>query len=165
MLGNDEFMAALEALGGELDKFHQLVESQAERSEGLANCLRRTQEIQERLVTWRAPEAPEVIRWVEVFTQSLALNATPLHVSDVFRRQMGNQPKAWIFTSATLAVGSDFTHYLNEMGLSDLDPPTETAVWGSPFDYGEQAMLFARRACPTRIRPTIRSGWRRWRFR
>ena len=148
MLGNDEFMAALEALGGELDKFHQLVESQAERSEGLANCLRRTQEIQERLVTWRAPEAPEVIRWVEVFTQSLALNATPLHVSDVFRRQMGNQPKAWIFTSATLAVGSDFTHYLNEMGLSDLDPPTETAVWGSPFDYGEQAMLFAPQGMP-----------------
>ena len=148
MLGNDEFMAALEALGGELDKFHQLVESQAERSEGLANCLRRTQEIQERLVTWRAPEAPGVIRWVEVFTQSLALNATPLHVSDVFRRQMGNQPKAWIFTSATLAVGSDFTHYLNEMGLSDLDPPTETAVWGSPFDYGEQAMLFAPQGMP-----------------
>ena len=148
MLGNDEFMAALEGLGGELDKFHQLVESQAERSEGLANCLRRTQEIQERLVTWRAPEAPEVIRWVEVFTQSLALNATPLHVSDVFRRQMGNQPKAWIFTSATLAVGSDFTHYLNEMGLSDLDPPTETAVWGSPFDYGEQAMLFAPQGMP-----------------
>ncbi|MBX3684726.1 MAG: ATP-dependent DNA helicase [Rhodocyclaceae bacterium] len=148
MLGNDEFMAALEALGGELDKFHQLVESQAERSEGLANCLRRTQEIQERLVTWRAPEAPEVVRWVEVFTQSLALNATPLHVSDVFRRQMGNQPKAWIFTSATLAVGSDFTHYLNEMGLSDLDPPTETAVWGSPFDYGEQAMLFAPQGMP-----------------
>ena len=148
MLGNDEFMAALEGLGGELDKFHQLVESQAERSEGLANCLRRTQEIQERLVTWRAPEAPGVIRWVEVFTQSLALNATPLHVSDVFRRQMGNQPKAWIFTSATLAVGSDFTHYLNEMGLSDLDPPTETAVWGSPFDYGEQAMLFAPQGMP-----------------
>ena len=148
MLGNDEFMAALEGLGGELDKFHQLVESQAERSEGLANCLRRTQEIQERLVTWRAPEAPEVVRWVEVFTQSLALNATPLHVSDVFRRQMGNQPKAWIFTSATLAVGSDFTHYLNEMGLSDLDPPTETAVWGSPFDYGEQAMLFAPQGMP-----------------
>ena len=148
MLGNDEFMAALGGLGGELDKFHQLVESQAERSEGLANCLRRTQEIQERLVTWRAPEAPGVIRWVEVFTQSLALNATPLHVSDVFRRQMGNQPKAWIFTSATLAVGSDFTHYLNEMGLSDLDPPTETAVWGSPFDYGEQAMLFAPQGMP-----------------
>ena len=148
MLGNDEFMAALGGLGGELDKFHQLVESQAERSEGLANCLRRTQEIQERLVTWRAPEAPEVVRWVEVFTQSLALNATPLHVSDVFRRQMGNQPKAWIFTSATLAVGSDFTHYLNEMGLSDLDPPTETAVWGSPFDYGEQAMLFAPQGMP-----------------
>ena len=61
---------------------------------------------------------------------------------------MGNQPKAWIFTSATLAVGSDFTHYLNEMGLSDLDPPTETAVWGSPFDYGEQAMLFAPQGMP-----------------
>ena len=148
MLENEEFMKAVEALGSELDRFHQLVESQAERSEGLANCLRRTEEMQARLIAWRAPEAPELIRWVEVFTQSLALNATPLHVSDVFRRQMGNQPKSWIFTSATLAIGSDFSHYLNEMGLSQLDPPADTAVWGSPFNYGEQAMLFAPQGMP-----------------
>ena len=62
MLENEEFMKAVEALGSELDRFHQLVESQAERSEGLANCLRRTEEMQARLIAWRAPEAPELIR-------------------------------------------------------------------------------------------------------
>jgi len=142
------FSDAVDALQTELESFRELLATQAERSEGLANCLRRTDELLERLGRWHVPEGLEVIRWVEVFTQSLALNATPLHVSGVFKRQLEAQPRAWIFTSATLAVGRDFTHYCNELGLSWLDTPPRTAVWGSPFDYGNQAMLYAPSGMP-----------------
>ena len=137
------FSAAVDALGDNLGEFRSVLETQAERSEGLANCLRRTDEIDERLTRWQSPEDPKMIRWVEVFSQSLALNTTPLNVSGVFKRQLEAQPRAWVFTSATLAVGKDFAHYCNELGLSWLEPPPHTAVWGSPFDYGEQAMLYA----------------------
>ncbi len=137
------FSAAVDALGDTLGEFRSVLETQAERSEGLANCLRRTDEIDERLTRWQSPEDPKMIRWVEVFSQSLALNTTPLNVSGVFKRQLEAQPRAWVFTSATLAVGKDFAHYCNELGLSWLEPPPHTAVWGSPFDYGEQAMLYA----------------------
>ncbi len=148
-----------------LDRFAAVLETQAERSEGLAVCLRRTVEMRERLACWSHPArkpSPEQgeeacdpvgpesnagaesrIRWVEVFTQSAALNATPLHVAGLFRRQLEAQPRAWVFTSATLAVGQDFGHYCRELGLAELAPPPVTAVWGSPFDYGEQAMLYA----------------------
>ena len=143
-----EFDAQLEALHKALDAFHSVLDTQAERSEGLANCLRRTQEMDERLARWRNPQDKELIRWVEVFSQSLALNATPLHVSDVFRRQLEGHPRAWIFTSATLAVGRDFGHYCRELGLAWMEPPPLTAVWGSPFDYGEQALLYAPAAMP-----------------
>ncbi|AKU11755.1 ATP-dependent DNA helicase [Azoarcus sp. CIB] len=143
-----EFATSLDALNGEIDAFAAVLETQAERSEGLANCLRRTAEIGERLVRWRSPDAGEFIRWVEVFPQSAALNATPLHVSGVFRRQLESHPRAWIFTSATLAVGQNFTHYCNEMGLSWIDPPPVTAVWGSPFDYAKQALLYAPAGMP-----------------
>ncbi len=132
----------------ELARFGEILGTQAERSEGLANCLRRAGEIAERLTKWRTPESNELIRWVEVFTQSATLNSTPLHVSNVFRRQVESHPRAWIFTSATLAVGQDFGHYCGELGLSFLAPAPLTAVWGSPFDYGEQAVLYAPQNMP-----------------
>ena len=143
-----EFDKGVGSVGDELAAFAKILETQAERSEGLANCLRRTVEMQERLARWRAPQDEELIRWVEVFSQSAALNATPLHVSGVFRRQLESHPRAWIFTSATLAVGQDFSHYCNELGLSWLEPPPVTAVWGSPFDYGTQALLYAPQGMP-----------------
>lgn len=147
--GRGEFQVALGALEAELTTFRDVLATQAERSEGLANCLRRTEETAQRLARWRVPEAPEQIRWAEVFSQSLALNATPLHVAPIFRRQLQEgHPRAWIFTSATLAVGRDFGHYLRELGLDGLDPSPATSVWGSPFDYGSQALLYAPQAMP-----------------
>ena len=139
----DGFDAALDALDTTLADFATVLELHAERSEGLANCLRRCGETQERLARWRTPQDIELIRWVEVFAQSAALNATPLHVAGVFRRQLEAQLKAWIFTSATLAVEQDFSHYCGELGLSELEPEAHTALWDSPFDYANQAMLYA----------------------
>ncbi|HJV27725.1 MAG TPA: ATP-dependent DNA helicase [Aromatoleum sp.] len=143
-----EFDKTLVALSAEFERFDKVLDTQAQRSEGLANCLRRSTEMQERLARWQSPESTDYIRWVEVFAQSAALNATPLHVSGVFKRQLESHPRAWIFTSATLAVGQDFTHYCNELGLSWLEAPPMTAVWGSPFDYGEQALLYAPGGMP-----------------
>lgn len=147
-LENAHFGPALDALDGALGQFHEILATQSERSEGLANCLRRTEELTARVARWQAPDGAEMIRWVEVFSQSIALNATPLHVSSVFKRQLESQPRAWIFTSATLAVGRDFSHYCNELGLSWLEPPPHTEVWGSPFDYAAQAMLYAPAGMP-----------------
>ena len=144
----DGFAAQLEALERALAAFHAVLETQAERSEGLANCLRRSAELGERLARWRDPAEKALIRWVEVFSQSLALNATPLHVSEVFKRQLEGHPRAWIFTSATLAVGKEFGHYCRELGLAWLEPPPLTMVWGSPFDYAEQALLYAPGGMP-----------------
>jgi len=84
------------------------------------------------------------VRWAEAFTHALQLNATPLDVANIFRKQMGGHPRAWIFTSATLAVQGKFHHYCAELGLGDPD----SACWESPFDYGKQAMLYAPLGMP-----------------
>src|SRR4029079_6214052 len=52
--------------------------------------------------------------------------------------------KAWIFTSATLAVNGDFRHYRSEMGLEWAD----AACWESPFDYAHQAVLYVPSGLP-----------------
>ena len=57
---------------------------------------------------------------------------------------MDGHPRAWIFTSATLAVGQDFSHYCGELGLTD----AETGCWGSPFDYGSRSILYVPHGMP-----------------
>ncbi|MBK9393214.1 MAG: ATP-dependent DNA helicase [Uliginosibacterium sp.] len=138
-----DFQAALDAVETELEHFVELAESQAERSEGLEKCWQRATELHARLTGWRRLNQPETIRWAEVFSQSASLNTTPLRVADIFRKQIEGNAKSWIFASATLAVGKSFGHYCGELGLDALDPPPDTGMWGSPFDYGAQAMLYA----------------------
>jgi ATP-dependent DNA helicase DinG len=142
------FHEALEKAAGELAHFGALLETQAERSEGLEHCWRRSQELQLALKRWRDVEEPGLVRWAEVFSQALSLNATPLVIADIFKKQMEGHPRAWIFTSATLAVESDFSHYCNELGLNGGENPADTGCWGSPFDYPNQALLYAPQAMP-----------------
>ncbi len=137
------FLSALEGLDRELEQTAAILENQAERAEGLENCWRRANELRARLAAWQKEE-PGVVRWGETFNQSLQLNSTPLDVAKLFRKQMEGHPRAWIFTSATLAVQQDFSHYCNQMGLWG----AESSRWESPFEYGRQAILYAPPGLP-----------------
>jgi len=132
------FSDALMALDSALASLGGALEILAERSEGLARCADRARHAQGMLERWRDESRADLVRWVEVLAHSLRLNATPLSVAEIFRKQLDGRPRSWIFTSATLAVAGDFAHYRKEMGLHD----ARTACWGSPFDYGAQALLY-----------------------
>ena len=144
LLPQADFQAALQGLATALMQLGEQLGAQAERSEGLAACLQRTEEMRERLVQWQRGDDLSQVRWIEVYSQSLALNLTPLDVAGIFRRQLDSHPRAWIFTSATLAVGEDFSHYCGELGLDDAD----TGYWGSPFDYANNALLYVPGGMP-----------------
>jgi ATP-dependent DNA helicase DinG len=139
-----EFAPALKALEEEVGAFAAILETQAERAEGLEKCWQRALELQQRLMHWQAVANDGYVRWAEAFTHSLQLNSTPLDVAEIFRKQMGGHPRAWIFTSATLAVQGKFHHYCAELGLGE----PESACWESPFDYGKQAVLYAPLGMP-----------------
>ncbi|GAB1234649.1 ATP-dependent DNA helicase [Ferrigenium sp. UT5] len=139
-----DFAPALKRLGEKLSKLSGLLEKQAERSEGLENCWLRAQEMAGQLKHWQDGDVPETVRWLEVFHHSLQLNTTPLSIADIFARQLSGHPRAWIFTSATLAVKQNFTHYQAEMGLME----ARTACWDSPFNYPEQALLYVPNGLP-----------------
>ena len=138
------FTDALEAVVTRLTELTAVLESQADRSEGLRNCWTRGLDLLERLGRWQEQEDRERVRWVEVFAQSVHLNATPLSIADIFQRQISSNPRAWIFTSATLSVAGDFSHYQRQMGLAD----AQTAFWESPFDYPNQALLYVPEKLP-----------------
>ncbi|MBL8428770.1 MAG: ATP-dependent DNA helicase [Dechloromonas sp.] len=138
-----DFESSLKALEAEVVAFAALLETQAERAEGLEKCWQRATELVQHLAQWQNP-TPGYVRWAEAFTHSLQLNATPLNVAEIFRKQMGGHPRAWIFTSATLAVQGKFHHYCAELGLGEPD----SACWHSPFDYDKQAILYAPLGMP-----------------
>jgi len=117
----------------------EVLETQAARDPLLEKCWQRGEALMAQLSNWHQAKNTNLVRWVEVFTQSVQLHATPLSVADGFGKQLNAQPRAWIFTSATLAVKSDFSHYQAQMGLQN----AETGYWQSPFDYGNQALLYA----------------------
>ena len=138
-----EFAPALNVLEAEMVKFAAILETQAERAEGLEKCWQRAVELVQRLGEWQKTTAGYV-RWAEAFSQALQLNSTPLDVAEIFKKQMGGHPRAWIFTSATLAVQGKFHHYCAELGLGE----PESACWESPFDYGQQAVLYVPLGMP-----------------
>ncbi len=152
----------------------EVLESQAERSPELNQLNRRANELSQNLLAWGAPERadqPELC-WVDVGSHGIQLHRTPISVADVFKRQrLGLQadaqdggdaasidgeaespassheapPKrAWIFTSATLAVKNNFDHFTQGLGLDD----AQCASWSSPYDYPAQAMLYVPTGLP-----------------
>jgi len=139
-----EFNPALDALVLQFGELAAVLKTQAERSPGLENCWQRTQELQAKVGRWREGADSSYVRWVEAFNQALQLNATPLSIAEIFQKQLDGNQRAWIFTSATLAVRSDFGHYQGEMGLLGC----RTARWDSPFDYENQALLYVPLGLP-----------------
>ncbi|MBI4937626.1 MAG: ATP-dependent DNA helicase [Nitrosomonadales bacterium] len=151
-----EFAPALQRMAEKLEHLSSLLEKQAERSEGMQNCWQRGVELLEKIGKWQSasphsniPLSGEdgndnAVRWLEIFHHSVQFNTTPLSIAEIFSRQIGGHPRAWIFTSATLAVKRDFSHYQSEMGL----PDARTACWDSPFNYPEQALLYVPQEMP-----------------
>lgn len=159
----------LDALQTELGTLATALAGQAERAESLGACLRRARELQGVLSGWTAPGAPgdapsrdaratdgpgdaarepgaddEKVRWVEVFSHTVQLHETPLSVAPIFAKQRAGVPRTWIFTSATLSVRGDFTHYAAQMGLS----ARRSMTLPSPFDYPQQGLLYVPRNMP-----------------
>ena len=166
MLRHAEFLKGLDVLAARIDLMTELLQTQAGRSPDLERAWQRCTALGQDLMRWKrgalnqpmagtvdqAGSAPEenhgaapgdYVYWVETLGHGLHLHATPLSVAEPFTKLMASSPRSWIFTSATLAVQGDFSHYQEAMGLHDI----ASYCWDSPFDYGQQAML----CCPTEL--------------
>jgi ATP-dependent DNA helicase DinG len=146
------FDIAREALQTSLDVVGQLLSSVEEKHPDLATAARTARELAERLAEWGQPargvrsdaqDLHQIVRWVELGLHHVRLHAAPLSVAEAFSRyRQGGQ--AWIFTSATLSVHGDFSHFTERLGLQN----AETVRMESPFDYAKQAMLFVPQSLP-----------------
>ena len=138
------FETALARLDGSLEQLGVALAAHAAASEGLAACARRAGEAHAMLSRLSRDEAADEVRWLEVLNQAVHLHVTPLSSAEQFQRQMADHPRAWIFTSATLAVGRDFGHFTRELGLAD----ARSVQWPSPFDFARQGLLYIPKGLP-----------------
>jgi ATP-dependent DNA helicase DinG len=86
-------------------------------------------------------EVDDGVRWAEAVRQGFSVHYAPIDVARQLGALIATHSASWLFTSATLAIAGDFTHYLRRVGVTD----AQTHCYGSPFDYGHQALLYLPR--------------------
>ncbi len=131
-----ELKTALGDLGRELESLGA--------GAGTANCARRAGALAAALGSLASVPEESGLRWVEAAANGLSLHFTPFEIADRLRGYVEARPCAWVFTSATLAIGADFSHFANRIGLSD----ARTLHIDSPFDYRDQARIYLPRNMP-----------------
>jgi ATP-dependent DNA helicase DinG len=92
----------------------------------------------ERLTLLTSEDAWDGLRWLEINPRSLRLHLTPLDVSAKLSGLIDNGFQAWIFTSATLAVGEDFSHFTSRMGLAGVTGLT----FPSPYNLQQNGLIY-----------------------
>jgi ATP-dependent DNA helicase DinG len=139
---SDAFLDTLPALQSALSEIAAQLEGLGAGA-GAANCARRAAALAADLGIMCDLGDDGGLRWVETNTHGFNLQFTPFEIAARFREYVESRPCAWIFTSATLAIGSggrpeDFSHFAARVGLAE----ARTLRIGSPFDYASQARIF-----------------------
>lgn len=104
-----------------------------------------------------ALEPVELVRWIEEDERAreygdtgAVLKYAPLHVGPFLKRNIWDLMPA-VLTSATMAIGSDFTYVAERHGITDY----RTVDAGTPFDFASQAGLLV----PPGADPTNKGAW------
>lgn len=147
------FDEARERLGVALDEVAAMLANLETVHPDLAAAARVLESLSQRLQDWGRPGRDaqavlpgdrQLVRWVEAGLHHVRLHAAPLSVAEAFSRY--RQPgQSWVFTSATLSVQSDFSHFTGRLGMDD----ARTMTLVSPFEYQSQALLYVPRQMPT----------------
>ncbi len=133
-----ELQQAISVVAELLEGLSAGLKSLATRGKGLESCHQRSELLLERFTALTGPTPEGMIHWFETHTRSFTINFTPMDVAKLFQQQLQAHPAAWVFTSATLAVGESFHHFIEQLGLEG----AVTHRWDSPFDYPKQALLY-----------------------
>ncbi|AMG29702.1 ATP-dependent DNA helicase [Grimontia hollisae] len=131
-------------LSDALELAHDVMKLSLGRSQLLDAAFDRATLLKAKLERLKDTSIPGYSYWYECSRHHFSLNITPLSVAEKFREQIQLQDGAWIFTSATLAVNDDFSHFSHRLGLE----PAEQFTLPSPFDYEKQAILCVPRFLP-----------------
>jgi ATP-dependent DNA helicase DinG len=143
-----ELTAALASLIGALRELGGALREAAPRGKGLESCWKRCGDVLERLGSLTEVTGEDSVQdnvhWFETRSRGFTLNLTPLDVAATFNGCMARYQSAWVFTSATLAVGDSFAHFASQLGLRE----TQSLRLESPFDFARNGLLYHPQGLP-----------------
>lgn len=129
---------AFDGLSAALGDVAQGLESLSDGSADIEKLHEQLLGIGERLALLASEDSWDGLRWLEVNPRSIRINLTPLDVSGTLSGLINHGHQAWIFTSATLAVGDDFTHFTARMGLGAVTGLT----FPSPYALADNGLVY-----------------------
>jgi len=144
LVDDDTVRSALQQLDQTIIGLSGAADELGGSTRGMDGCIERLAQLQACFDRFDEPVSGNEVRWFERRGRGFALHITPLEVSSVFNAFREVVDAAWLFTSATLAVGGDFRHFTAQMGLADAD----TLQLDSPFDYPRNARLWLPTGLP-----------------
>jgi len=137
----DAVLARLELAAQQLA---DTLEVLSDRSPGMESALRRARSAAARARRVRAGGEGLELRWAEAGRRSATLYAAPADAGRALAEHVGARSCAWVFTSATLAVGDDFGAFMTRIGIED----AATLKLDSPFDYAGRTRLYLPQDLP-----------------
>ena len=135
---------ALPEAADALEELAAALEPLVETAAGLRNARERCAACASRLREITVADPSEGLRWFDLAAGSVTVHWTPLDVGAALAARIEAQNGVWVFASATLAVGADFSHFLRRIGLRT----ALESVLPSPFDYERNARLYLPQGLP-----------------
>ncbi len=126
------------------EQLEEILEPLCPRSRGLESCFGRAQSLHEAFVELTKDSSTDMVHWCETWTRSFQIHQTPVDISKTFSERWKSQGGSWIFTSATLAIDGELSHFQQQMGLQE----AKSLLLSSPFNFQEQALMYLPRGLP-----------------
>ena len=139
-----DLRTSVDTLRDALQGLQQTIRALADNSVEADKLHEQLIDIIERLTVLVSEDSWDGLRWLDVNPRSLRLNLTPLDVAETMRGVVGAAHQAWVFTSATLAVGEDFSHFTSRMGID----AARTLTFPSPYDLAQTGIVWTPAGMP-----------------
>lgn len=146
--------AQMELLSEQLSLLLAVGEANSGRDNDVDSLLEKIESNAEAIALFMSTNHKDVSLWYETTKYHVVLHLTPLSIAKQFQKVMDERDASWIFTSATLAIDGQFTHFQKIMGLQNAN----TLCFDSPFDYQKQAMLCVPRYLPEPNSPKMKDA-------
>ena len=146
----DELREPIDVLAHAIHDLHVAVVELGDASIELEKIHEQLTGASERLTILASEDAWDGLRWLEVNPRSIRMHLTPLDVSSKLNGLIDNGFQAWIFASATLAIGDDFSHFASRMGL----PGVRGLTFPSPFNIEQNGLIYLPPELPQPSDPT-----------
>ncbi len=141
---NSEFMRIFQGICTELEELIENIEPHIDESSAMERCRNQVADILQAGNQIFESQGEEIASWCEMRPNGFELSRIPLEPGIEFGCRVDEFNGSWVFTSATLAVGSDFSHFSGRLGVRDVT----SVQLASPFDYKTQALIYLPPSMP-----------------